>query len=164
MGKEWSKMRKKNSVCCTPYLRYHASYDFYLWYPCVKWYHQEFFFWVKGVKGQKIAHNGKKLCLSHLISQEPYIIWLSFVVHKCKMTISPAVFLIFSKSWFFGLSGGSKGKKWSKMTKNFVLLHFISQEPFIIWSWFMVHMCKRIISPGVFHTFFKFYFSGSIVR
>ena len=36
------------------------------------------------VKGQKIAQNDKKLCLPHLISQEPYIIWSSFVVQKCK--------------------------------------------------------------------------------
>ena len=77
------------------------------------------FFWVvKGVKGQKIAHNGKKLCLSHLISQEPYIIWLSFVVHKCKMIISPSNCFIFTKFWFSGLLGGSKGKKWPKMTKK----------------------------------------------
>ena len=27
-------------------------------------------------------------------------------------------FFIFSKFWFFGLLGGSKGKKWSKMTKT----------------------------------------------
>ena len=26
----------KNSVCCTPYLRNHTSYDFYLCYTCVK--------------------------------------------------------------------------------------------------------------------------------
>ena len=30
-------------------------------------------------------------------------------------------FFIFSKFWFLGLLGGSKGKKWPKMTKNFVL-------------------------------------------
>ena len=26
----------KNSVCRAPYLRNHTSYDFYLWYSCVK--------------------------------------------------------------------------------------------------------------------------------
>ena len=30
-------------------------------------------------------------------------------------------FFIFSKFWFFGLLGGSKGTKWPKMTKSFVL-------------------------------------------
>ena len=34
-------------------------------------------FWaVRGVKGQKTAQNDKKFCLSHFISQEPYIRWL----------------------------------------------------------------------------------------
>ena len=28
----------------------------------------------RGVKGQKMAQNDKKFCLSHLIFQEPYII------------------------------------------------------------------------------------------
>ena len=61
----------------------------------------------------------------------------------------------FSFFWYFHFSGcqarrwgGWKGKKWPKMTKKNCLLHFISQEPYIIWSWFMVHMCKRIIFPG----------------
>ena len=35
-GQRRSKMRK-SSVCCAPYLRNHTSYDFYLWYSCVKW-------------------------------------------------------------------------------------------------------------------------------
>ena len=39
------------------------------------------------------------------------------MVHKCKIIISPENF-IFSKFWFLGLLGGSKGKKWSKLTKN----------------------------------------------
>ena len=50
------------------------------------------------------------------------------------------------------------------MTKKNCPSHFISQEPYIIWSWFMVFMCKRIISPGIFYIFSKFWFSGSIVR
>ena len=37
---------------------------------------------VSGVKGQKLAKNDKQFCLSRSISQEPYIIWSSFVVHK----------------------------------------------------------------------------------
>ena len=115
---------------------------------------------VRGVKEQKIAQNDKKVCLLHWISWEPYIIWWSFVVHECKMIISPDSFFIFSKLWFSGLLGGSKGKKWPKITKT---LSFISQEPYIIWSWFMVHMCKRIIFPGVFYIVLKFEFSGSIL-
>ena len=44
----------------------------------------------RGSEGQKIVY--KKLCPLHLISKEPYIIWLSFVVHKCKLMISPGFF------------------------------------------------------------------------
>ena len=60
----------KNSVCCTPYLRNHTSYDCHLWCKCVKWYLQMFF--------------------------------------------------SILKFWFSGFSGGWKGKKWPKMTKNSV--------------------------------------------
>ena len=48
-------------------------------------------FWVhKRVKGQKTVQNDKKLCVLRSISQEPYIILLSFIVQMCKM-ISPGV-------------------------------------------------------------------------
>ena len=40
------------------------------------------FSFVRGLKGQKVVQNDKKFCLLHSISQEPYIVWLSFVVHK----------------------------------------------------------------------------------
>ena len=89
------------------------------------------------------------------MSQEPYIIWLSFVLYKCKMITYPCFFFIFSKFWFFGLLGGWKGKKWPKMTKKLCPLHVLSQKPYIIWSLFMVQMCKRIISQGVFYLFFE---------
>ena len=48
------------------------------------------------------------------------IIWLSFMVHMCKMIISPDVAIIFSKFWFLWSSVGLKGKKWSRMTKKCV--------------------------------------------
>ena len=55
-------------------------------------------FWVvRSVKGQKMAHNDKKLCRLLVISQEPYIIWSWSMVHKCKRIISLGVFYIFSK-------------------------------------------------------------------
>ena len=113
---------------------------------------------VSGVKEQKVAWNDKKLCLLCSISQELYIIWSSFVVDKCKMIICPGVFLIFSKFWFPGLLEGSRGKNGPKPCP----LHFISQEPWIIWSWFMVHICERIISSGVFYIFPNCWYSGSI--
>ena len=39
---------------------------------------------------QKIAQNDKTN-LSHSVSQELYLIWLWFLVHMCKMMISPAI-------------------------------------------------------------------------
>ena len=108
---------------------------------------------VRGVKGQKSVQNDKKFWPSCFISQEPYIIWLSFLVHFCKMIISPDFFFIFSKFWFFWVVREVKGQKWSKMTKEICLLHSISQKPYIISLSFMVRMCKMILSPGVFFIF-----------
>ena len=34
----------------------------------------------------------------------------------------------------------------------------ISQEPYIIWWWFLVNLCKMMISRGVFFIFSKFWF------
>ena len=79
----------KNSVSRTWFLRNHTSYDCNLCYTCAKWYCLQVFFhffkalifWVdNGVKERKMIQNDKKLCLLHSISQEPYIIWLSFMV------------------------------------------------------------------------------------
>ena len=75
---------------------------------------------VRRVKVQKMVQNDKKFCLSRIISQEPYIIWLSFMVHMHKMIISPSLCFIFSKFWFSGSIGELKGKKWSRMTENVV--------------------------------------------
>ena len=69
-------------------------------------------------------------------------------------------FLFFSKLWFFRLLGGSKGKKWPKMRKKLCLLCLKSQELYIIWSSFMVHMSNRIISPGLFLHLFQIFIFG----
>ena len=111
----------KTIVCYVPYLRNHTSYDCSFWYTCVKWYYLQGVFFhffkilifcvVRGVKGQKMVQNGKQFCPSRLISQEPYIIWLSFSVHCYKMMISSGVSFIFSKLWFSGSIGGGWGKR-----------------------------------------------------
>ena len=109
---DMTKNDKKLCLGQAPYLRNHTSCDCYLWYL------QGFFhffkcliFWgVRGRGGSKRTKNvskWEKNCLSHSISQEPYIIWLSFVVHKCKMITSPGFLFIFSKFWLFRLLGGS---------------------------------------------------------
>ena len=135
----------KNYVCRAPYLKNHTSYDFHLWYTCVKYgqffhFFKILIFWiVRGVKGQKTVQNDKKLCLSGSISQEPYIIWSSFVVCKCKLIISSGVFFIFSKLWFFRLLVGSKAKKWTKMTKNFVCraIYLRNHTSYDLYLWYI---------------------------
>ena len=66
-----------------------------------------------------MIQNDRKLCLLCSISQELYIIYSSFDVHKCKM-ISPDAFFIFLKFRFSRLLGESKAKKWHKMIKTSV--------------------------------------------
>ena len=96
-----------------------------------------------------------------LISQEPQIIWLSFMVHLCKMMISLGSFFHFFKILVLLVvkGGGIEGQKMVQNEKKFCLLRSISQESYIIWFWFMVLMCKKIISLRVFH-FFKILISG----
>ena len=66
-----------------------------------------FFELLEGWKGKKkTVQNDKVLYPSRFISQEPYIIWLSFMVRLSKMIISLDDFFIFSKFWFIGLLGG----------------------------------------------------------
>ena len=96
-------------------------------------------FWFSGsippVEGQKTVQNDKKLCLMCSISQEPYIIWLSFMVQMCRMIISAGIFLNV-KILIFQVIKGLKGQKMTKIS----VLHLLFQEPYIIWSSSMVHM------------------------
>ena len=62
-------------------------------------------FWV-----QKIIQWDKHSLL-HIIAQEPYIIWLSFVVDKCKIIISSGIlFLFFQNLDFSGCYEGQRAK------------------------------------------------------
>ena len=89
----------------------------------------------------KMVQNDKQLCLLCSISLEPYIVWLSLMVHKCyAMIISPGIFFPVFQN--FDLS---------------VTLHII------IWSSFMLDLCKVTISSSVFFNFWKFWFSGLLV-
>ena len=87
----------------------YLAYDHDFWYTYIKlWYLQAFFSLIfraviggGGLKGQKMAHNDKKFCLSSSLSQELHIMWFSLMADMCKMIISPGNFFIFSKSLFF---------------------------------------------------------------
>ena len=131
-----------------PDIRNSIPYDHDFWYTCVKWWYIQAFFsvcqsfdclgcycgkrakngskWQKNMSVEllqaffsfllnfeflgfksKRAENSRKwqtfFCLSWSVSQEPYIIWSSFVVCKCKMIISRGFFFIFCfKFWFLG--------------------------------------------------------------
>ena len=85
-------------------------------------------FWIfMGVKGKKMVQNEKKL-LSLFISQEPYI-RLSFMVHLCKMIITPRGFFSFFQNFDFL---GVKGQKMVQNQKKLCLLCSISQEPYVL--------------------------------
>ena len=176
---------------------------------------------ISGFLVVKRAKNGPKwqrIFPSCSISQEPHIIWLSFMVHMCKMIISLVVFFnflkfpiaelsrgwrgkndskwqnvlsgapyisgtisydlhlwytcmykritssgipfIFSKFWLPGSKGKKKknGPKWQKNLSS----HSVSQELYIKWLWFFMHMYKMMISPAFFFVFScsKFWFFG----
>ena len=117
-----------------------------------------FIFWVnKGVKRQKMTQNDEKFCLSNTISKEPYIIWSSFTVHLCKRVVYPASFSFFQNFDFPGCWKGKKGKKISPKWQKILFVTLVSQEPYIMWLSFMVHMCKMLISWDVFFIFEKFF-------
>ena len=107
-GKKWPKMTNI-SVYHTLYFRNHISYDLHLWYTCIYKriispaiffiFFKILIFGIIEVNGQKMAQNDKNF-LS--LSQELYIIWLWFLVHMCKMMISPANFFIFQNFDFWG--------------------------------------------------------------
>ena len=59
--------------------------------------------------------------------------------------------------YFFIIIRRVKVQKMAKMTKNCSLC-LISQESCIIWSWFLVHMCRMMTSQDPFFNFSKFWF------
>ena len=112
------------------------------------------------VKGQKMVQNDNNyVCHTpYLRKHTLYILWW-FLVHICKMMASPDTLFIFWRFWFYGLlgEGGSKCKKMALNDKK-ICLTSLSQEPYLIWLWFLVHMCKMMISPAIFFIFSKFWF------
>ena len=144
-------------------------------------------FWFFGQLGVKRAKNSprwqKKFCFLHFISQEPDIIWLSFMVHNifnsirknicaCMFSVhntinlscheqvpdklivlSPRGFFIFSKSWASGFARGKGAKNGTKWQK--IISHFVYQELHLIRLSFLVHMCKMMLSTAIFFRFFK---------
>ena len=104
-----------------------------------------------GTQVSKMAQNDKKLSLSHSISQEAYIIWLWFLLHN---DISWCFFHFF-KILTFCVVWWAKRQKMAQNDKIFCPSQSVSQEPNLIWLWFLVHKCKIMISLAFF--FFSFF-------
>ena len=86
------------------------------------------------------------------------------MVHICEIMISPGVFLF---SWNFHFSGCYSGKR-AKIAQNeekkqLHLSHAISQEQYSKLSWFLVHLFKMMISPGIFFNFFEIFIFWAIM-
>ena len=103
------------------------------------------------------------MCLSRSIFQESYIIWMSFLVYMVKMVISLSFYFIFFKILIFWVVRGVIGQKMFQNDKKICLSHLVSQEPYMTWLPFMLHLCKMIISSGGFFIFSKFWFFGLLV-
>ena len=118
-------VQNDKKICLSPPMS-QEPYIIWLLFMFLKWqYLQVFFlffwkFWFSGSIGQKTVQNDKKLCQLCSISLEPYIIWLSFMVQMCKMTMSPGVFLN-NKIMIFQVVKGLKGQKMAQNVKNFCL-------------------------------------------
>ena len=110
------------------------------------------------------------------ISPEPYI-WLSFMVHMCKMIIFTDffffLFFIFWILFFWVVRKGKRAKnslkwkikiisvrhlKWKKVLS--AALHISERKLYTMWLSFMEHMCKMTIPPGIFFNFSKFWYYG----
>ena len=143
----------KNYVSHALNLSNHTSYDCYLWYAFVKCLYFQMFifhffkiliFWVVSlVKGQKMTQNNKKFCLLRSVSQELYTMWLSFMVHMCKIISLQALLLLllfllfffhFLKILILGIARWVIGQKMAQNDKKFCLSHSIPQEPCIIYD------------------------------
>ena len=123
---------------------------------------------VKSIKGQRMAQNDKKLCLQCLISQEPYFIWILFMLHMCKRIIYP-VFYIF-QNLIFGIASGVKGQKMAKNDKKLSVCsnRYLRKHTSYYWCTCdtnMVHMCKKMLNDDIsafFSVFFFFNFSRGV--
>ena len=88
---------------------------------------------VSRAKGHKMVQNDKTLYPLCSVSQDPYIIWLSFMKNMCKMIISTCVFSIFFIFFIFRVVSGVKGQKIVKNDKKLCPSCSISQDGCHLW-------------------------------
>ena len=95
-----------------------------------------------------------KNCLSRSISQEPYIILLSFMVQMCKMIICQGVFFSV-KILIFQVVKGWKGNKWPEMSKIYVCCTFYCRSH--------ISYDLNLWCTCMYKSFSKFRYSRSLV-
>ena len=114
-------------------------------------------FWAKnGVKRQKMAQNREKAC--------PHCIWGT--IHAVVVIYGTLLqnyntsrcFFHFLEILILWAKNGVKGQKWPK--SRIELVRTVSQELHMLSWWFLVHLYKIIIPPGIFFIFWKFWFCG----
>ena len=112
-GKKWPKMKKK-ILSVTLHISVTIHHMIVIYGTQVQndnissgffCFFENLIFWVvMEAKRQKMIQNEKKFCSLRSTSQQPCVIWLSFMIRGYKIITSPEVFFIFLKSWFSGSS------------------------------------------------------------
>ena len=114
--------------------------------PCMEWIPilKKIIFQVnKGLKRHKTVQNNKKFCLSGSISQESYIIWLSFMVQMCKMIISQSVFFNFKILIFQVARGTDRAKNGPKWQIFLSVAPYISRIIYHMIFVYGTHLCIK---------------------
>ena len=108
-----------------------------------------------GWEGQRAKNHPKwqrTLFVVPYISGAIHHMIFMYGTHVLKDNIS-RFFYFFSQISIFGVNSVVKGQKMAQNDKKVCLLHSISQEAYIIWLWFLAHMCKIMIYPAFFFFF-----------
>ena len=103
---------------------------------------------VRGVKGQKIAQNENNY-IWHMPYLRNSIAYDNDFWYKCVKWWYLQVF--FSLFWNFQFLScrGAKGNCIAQ-NKNSNYICLVSYQQYSLWSWFLVHLCKMMISLSVF--------------
>ena len=85
-------------------------------------------FWFSWLLGGESVKNGPKSEKNMYcsVSYKPYIIWFSFMVHICKVIVSPSIFFDFFKILIFQVVSGLEGQKVAQNDKNVSIAPHIS--------------------------------------
>ena len=105
-----------------------------------------------------MAQINRKLCPSCLIFQNH----MSYDLHLWCTCVKGNISRFckhFSQILIFRVSSRVKGQKMTQNDRKLCLSSYITQEAYIVCSWFWVHICKMMTSPDAFFIFSKFWFA-----